>query len=49
MIVAETHEPTEAHDRVSHATGRLIDDQVIDLTDVFVARTLDFGAVDIFA
>ena len=49
VIVAEAHEPTEAHDRVGHATGGLIDDQVVDLTDIFVARTLHFRAMDVFA
>ena len=49
MIVVEPHKPTETHDRIGDAAGSLIDDQVIDLTDVFVARTVDFGAVDIFA
>jgi hypothetical protein len=34
VAVTETHEAAEAHDSVGHASGQLVDDEVIDLTDI---------------
>jgi hypothetical protein len=33
MAVAETHEAAKAHDGVGHASGQLVNDEMIDLTD----------------
>jgi hypothetical protein len=41
VVVAETHETAKAHDRVGHASGQLVDDEVIDLTDIPAMGSID--------
>jgi hypothetical protein len=44
-----THEVTEAHDRVGNPARRLVDDQVVGLTDVLSVSAIDLGAMDVLA
>jgi len=49
VAVAETHEAAKAHDGVSHASRQLVNNEVIDLTDIPALGSIDRGSVDIFA
>jgi hypothetical protein len=49
VAVAKTHETAKAHDGVGHASGQLVDDEVIDLTDIPALGSIDRGSVDVFA
>src|SRR5437016_3245875 len=49
VAVVETHKTTEAHDRIGNTTGGLVDDHMIDLTDLLVADAVHFGAMDVLA
>jgi hypothetical protein len=49
VAVAETHETAKAHDGVGHAPGQLVDDEMIDLTDIPAIGSIDRGSVDVFA
>src|SRR6266480_58949 len=47
--MAESHESAETHDRVGHTSGHLVDDEVVDLTNVLVGRSVDLSTLDVFA
>src|SRR5262249_50844517 len=48
VAVAETQEAPKAHDGIGHASRQLVDDEVIDLTDIFAIGSIDRGSVDVF-
>jgi hypothetical protein len=47
--VPESHETTEADDGVSDPPRQLIDDEMVDLTNVLSICSVDFGPMDVFA
>jgi hypothetical protein len=49
VAVTEPHEAAKTHDRVGHASGQLVDDEVVDLTDIPVIGSIDRGSMDVFA
>src|SRR5262249_48818049 len=49
VAVTETHEAAKAHDGVGHASGQLVDDEMVDLTDIPAIGSIDRGSVDVFA
>ena len=49
MAVIKAHEATEAHYGVTNTTRHLVDDQMIDLTDLLAIGTVDLRAVKVFA
>jgi hypothetical protein len=49
VLVAEAHEPAEAHDDIRNVAGCFINDQMIDLADLLTASPEHFGTLDVFA
>ena len=47
MAVTKTKETAEAHDRVSNATGDLLDEQMVDFTNGLIACAIDFRSLNI--
>src|SRR4026207_1431173 len=47
MAVTESKEPAEAHHGIQDATGDLVDQQVIDFTDAFIANSVDIRSLNI--
>ena len=47
MAMSQPQEPSKTHHRVRNVAGDLFDQQVVDLTDYFVAYTVDVGALNI--
>jgi hypothetical protein len=47
MAVTESKEPTKAHHGIQDATGDLVDQQVVDFADAFIANSVDIGPLNI--
>src|SRR6185436_17828848 len=47
MTVTESKDPAEAHHGIQDATGDLVDQQVIDFTDTFIANSVDIRSLNI--
>jgi hypothetical protein len=47
--VAEPQKAAEAHDSIGHATGDLVDHQVIDRADLLTGEVVGGGAFDVLA
>jgi len=47
--MAESHESAETHNGVGHTSRHLVDDEVVDLTNVLAGRSVDLGPLDVFA
>ena len=47
--MAQTHKAAKTNDRVRYATGKLVDDHMIDFTNMFAIGTVHFGPVNIIA
>jgi hypothetical protein len=47
MAVTKTKETAEAHDRVSDATGNLLDEQMVDFTNGLIAGAIDLSPLNI--
>jgi hypothetical protein len=48
MAVAQSQKSSEVHDRIGHAAGYLVDDEVIDLTDVLAVGAEYLGSINVF-
>jgi hypothetical protein len=40
VVMAESHESAETHDGVGHTSRHLVDDEVVDLTNVLAGRSV---------
>ena len=47
--MAESHESAKTHDGVGHTSRHLVDDEVVDLTNVLAGRSVDLSTLDVFA
>ncbi|MET4175480.1 hypothetical protein ABIB99_006595 [Bradyrhizobium sp. LA6.1] len=49
MAMAQSNKSTKAQDGISHATCDLVDDEVINLTDVLSICSVNLGPLNVFA
>jgi len=49
MAVPQPDEAAKAHDGISYATRHLVDDEVINLTDILSVCPIDLGPLNVFA
>src|SRR5436190_13191257 len=48
MIVAQSHETSETHDRIGYVAGLFVDHQMIDFTDLFTLSVENIGSFNLF-
>ena len=49
MAMTQPDKTAKAHDGISYATRHLVDNEVINLTDILSACAINFGSMNVFA
>jgi hypothetical protein len=49
MAVTQANKSAKAHDGIGYATRHLVDDEVINLTDILSTCPIDLGSLNVFA